>query len=248
MEFRFQSASSPGGARPKALVHDYDCAYLAKFSSTKDTFDVVALEAATMHLAHLAGLKVAATRCLPCGNRKALLVKRFDIDLLTRKRVHCISMQSLLRADGYYNLAYADLAAVLRMVSDNPIEDLRSLFRQMVFNALIGNTDDHLKNFSMLVDTSGWRLSPAYDLVPNIGFNSEHVLRIGMDAGVPNRQRLIHEAKQFGLKQIKSIEIELDTVIAAVSTWGDVFKQFDVPEKDINRLSRDIEQRLVQMS
>jgi serine/threonine-protein kinase HipA len=61
----------------------------------------------------------------------------------------------------------------------------------MVFNIMIGNTDDHLQNFIMLHDDSGWRLSPAFDLLPNIGFNQEHVLRIGMNTLPPNAAALL---------------------------------------------------------
>jgi len=248
MAMLFQAASSPGGARPKALVHDSTGSYLAKFASTKDTFDVVSLEAATMHLAKYAGLSVAKTCCLPCGTRKALLVDRFDLDQATRTRHPCISMQSLLRADGYYNLSYADMASVLKKISADPIRDQLNLFRQMVFNILIGNTDDHLKNFTMLHDDKGWRLSPGYDLLPNIGLNSEHVLRIGFDSRVPDRQTLINEAKRFGLKQIKKIEEEIGAITEAVSSWPEVFHNHDVPKEDMLRLEKDIKNRIAKVS
>ncbi len=201
-----------------------------------------------MYLAKRAGLSVANARCIPCGGRKILLVDRFDLDQIAQKRVHCVSMQSLLRADGYYNLAYTDMADILRMVSANPAEDLGNLFKQMVFNILIGNTDDHLKNFSMLNDGSGWRLSPAYDLVPNIGLNSEHVLRIGHDHEVPDRKTLVGEAKRFGLKQVKVVEEELAVIVDAVSAWRDAFNIFEVPENDLQRIGKDIEYRLVKVS
>lgn len=240
----FQAASSPGGARPKALVHDQDHAYLAKFSSVNDTLDVVSLEAATMDLAGLAGLDVPNAHCQSFGKRKILLVERFDLDQATQKRLHCISMQSLLRADGYYNLAYSDMAAVLRMVAVDPVRDLRKLFRQMVFNVLIGNTDDHLKNFSMLNDGKGWRLSPAYDLLPNISGNSEHVLRIGGNHRPPDRSVLVAEGKHFGIKRKQEVENEIDTVFNSVTTWRQAFDRFDVPEHDARIIGKDIEARL----
>ena len=244
MALLFQAASSPGGARPKALVQDNGRAYLAKFSSTKDIFDVVSLEAAAMTLAERAGLSVAKVRCLPCGSRKVLLVERFDVELPTQRRFHCISMQSLLGAEGFYNLSYADMALVVRRISSDPAGDQRQLFRQMVFNVLIGNTDDHLKNFSMLYDGNGWRLSPAYDLVPNIGQNAEHVLRIGADNYMPDRMTLFREAKLFGYKQVKNVEEELAAIIDAVANWREVFKVFDVPGQDVERIGKDIERRL----
>jgi len=70
---------------------------------------------------------------------------------------------------------------------------------------MIGNTDDHLKNFLMLHDDTGWRLSPAFDLVPNIGFNREHLLRIGIDNRPPDIEAIIAEAKHFGIKRRQSL-------------------------------------------
>ncbi len=110
-------------------------------------------------------------------------------------------MQTLLGAEGYYNLGYGDMAAIVRRVSSHPVLDLQQLFKQLVFNTMIGNTDDHLKNFCMLCDGQAWHFSPAFDLVPNIGLNREHVLRIGMANLVPNRDTLLAEAKKFGIKQ-----------------------------------------------
>ncbi len=133
-----------------------------------------------MELSRRAGIETAETRLLPLGSGKCLLVKRFDINE-AGGRNHMVSMQTLLKADDWYNAGYRDLAEVIKHVSAQPGQDLQRLYRQMVFNVMIGNTDDHLKNFLMLHNDEGWRLSPAFDLVPNIGFNQEHVLRIGLD-------------------------------------------------------------------
>ena len=81
-------------------------------------------------------------------------------------------MQTLLEAEGYYNADYRDIADIIRRVSTNPGQDLVSLFKQLLLNVMIVNTDDHLKNFSMIFDGDGWKLSPAFDLVPNIGLNA----------------------------------------------------------------------------
>ena len=100
MTLLFQAGSSPGGARPKALIKDKKKAYLAKFSSVRDQFDVVSLEAATMDLARQAGVSAAPTKLVPCGVKKALLVERFDIINLTMGRNYFINMKTLLKADG----------------------------------------------------------------------------------------------------------------------------------------------------
>lgn len=240
----FQAGSSPGGARPKALVEDEKGAYLAKFASTRDRLDVVSLEAAAMELGRRAGIETADTMLIPLGTTiKCLLVKRFDINE-GGGRNHLISMQSLLKADGYYNAGYRDLTDVIKHISSQPGQDLHRLYRHMVFNTLIGNTDDHLKNFIMLYDDTGWRLSPAFDLIPNIGFNREHVLRIGLDTRPPNTETLLVEAKHFGIKRRQQAIKVIKEIHEAVSEWPQVFSKCNVPEKDAESIGKDIVQRL----
>ncbi len=239
----FQAGSSPGGARPKALVVDENGAYLAKFASSKDALDVVSLEAATMELARRAGIETAVANLVALGSRKCLLVKRFDVNA-AGGRNHLVSMQSLLKADGYYNAGYRDLAEVIKHVSAAPQRDLRMLYRQMVFNVMIGNTDDHLKNFCMLHDDLGWRLSPAFDLVPNIGANQGHVLRIGLDNCPQGIEKVLAEAKYFGIKR-RQVALALAVqVYEVVAGWGPVFAECGVPANDAKIIGKDINNRL----
>ncbi|MCK5227186.1 MAG: type II toxin-antitoxin system HipA family toxin [Desulfobulbaceae bacterium] len=239
----FQAGSSPGGARPKALVDGNGKFYIAKFSSVRDQFDVVALEAAAMEMASVAGVGPALTAMIHCASRKVLLVERFDVSS-GRGRNHLVSLQTLLSADGYYNLSYRDIADVVRRISAEPAQDVERLYRQMIFNIMIGNTDDHLKNFSMICGESGWRLSPAYDLVPNIGFNREHVLRVGFENRSPTRNTVLQEAKYFGLKRKERAQSIMNEVQEAVSDWKKVFEKFDVPDKDSSVIGEDIQKRL----
>ncbi len=239
----FQAGSSPGGARPKALVSDEKGAYLAKFASTKDHLDVVGLEAATMKLASRSGLETAEISIRNFGNRKCLLVKRFDVSP-SGGRIHLISMQSLLKADGYYYAGYRDMADVIRHVSASPKTDLHMLYRQMIFNVMIGNTDDHLKNFCMLCNEDGWRLSPAFDLTPNIGANQEHVLRIGTDNGTPNLETILAEARSFGIKHRQQALDIFTEVYDGVAEWASFFDDCQVPEKDAITIGNDIAQRV----
>ncbi len=153
-------------------------------------------------------------------------------------------MQSLLKADGYYYAGYRNLAEVIRHVSMQPGQDLQRLYRQMVFNVMIGNTDDHLKNFIMLHNDEGWRLSPAFDLVPNIGFNREHVLRIGYDNRPPDLETLLQEAGHFGLKRRQQAAGIVGEVHTAVSEWSTIFAACNVQEKDAESIGNDISHRL----
>ena len=242
----FQAGSSPGGARPKVVVEHNGEPWLAKFPSVRDQFDVVALEASAMDLAVKAGLNAASTQLIDCASKKVLLVKRFDVTTQNGRK-HLVSMQTLLGAEGYYHLGYCDMADVLRRISGNPGEDLEQLFRQLVFNVMIGNTDDHLKNFCMLHGEEGWRLSPAFDLLPNIGMNRDHQLYIGNKFGSPALDTLFIEAKKFGIKRQQKARYIINDVHKAVSTWREVFAQHGVPKRDMDVLSKDIDHRLSNM-
>ena len=133
------------------------------------------MEAGCLEMAKESGLPTPDFELRDVGKRKVLLVRRFDISD-KGGRYHMISMQTLLQAEGYYYLGYNDLFEILRKYSFQPSVDIPILFRQMVFNVAIGNTDDHLKNFSLLHDDSGFYLSPAYDLLPDIAERREHIL------------------------------------------------------------------------
>jgi serine/threonine-protein kinase HipA len=227
------AGSSPGGARPKALVYDEATGEhsLAKFPSIKDPVDVVRIEAATMNLAAKAGLNVPATRLVECGGRPVLLVKRFD--LMPQGRRHMISLQTLMKVKGYYQCRYGDILNLVRKISADPVADVEQFFRQMVFNAVVNNTDDHLKNFWMVCDVAqGWRLSPAFDLVPNIGRNDEHVLFFDLDPVYPGRSKLERLGRAWGVSRASAI---IEQVYTAVATWRVEFKACGVPAADTER-------------
>lgn len=229
------AGSSPGGARPKVLVSGKkaDEHYLAKFPSIKDTLDVVRIEGATMSLAAKAGLNTADSRVIECAGKPVLLVRRFDL-MPDGCRRHMISFRSLLRAEAYYVSRYDELHAVVRKYSAEPAKDAEQLFRQMVFNALAGNTDDHLKNFWMLYShRDGWRLSPAFDLVPNIARRSEHVLIFDTDPRHPGRSALVKLGRSWGVSGCQRI---VDEVYAAVESWKTEFTAAGVSDEDIGQL------------
>lgn len=233
------AGSSPGGARPKALVYDDSGHWVAKFSSRRDDCDMVGLEAASLALARRAGLAVPDFKlaALP-GGRRALLVRRFD--RTPTGRLHMLSFRALLQASGYYVLGYADLVAALRRHSAAPEIDVPLLYRQMVFNALLGNTDDHLKNFWLLHDASGWRLSPAFDLLPDTAGLREHVLRFDRDPAAPRPAQLAALGRKWGISGASAI---CDEVRAALAGFAAIAADFKLPHTDIERFATDIERR-----
>ena len=238
----FRAGSSPGGARPKAVVYDEenDIHYLAKFPSVKDRVDVVKIEAATMLLAAEAGLDVPDTRLIQFAMKDILLVRRFDI--IPAGRRHMISFQTLLKADGYYQARYQELLFVIRKHSSNPLADSERLYRQMVFNAVMGNTDDRLKNFWMIYDEEQrWRLSPAFDLIPDIGQNGEHVLLFDLGSYYPGRRKLENIGRQWG---IRNADVVVSQVFDAVGGWKEKFASNGVSDNNII-LFKEIDRNLV---
>lgn len=136
---------------------------------------MVRVEAPCLTLAVTAGLEVPHFRVVEFGRHPALLIECFHVQGV-QGRHHMLSMQTLLGADDWYHLGYADLADLVRRLSDRPEVDLPALYRQMVFNAFIGNTDDHLKNFCLLHRGDAWRLSPAYDRFARRSLRAQQVV------------------------------------------------------------------------
>ncbi|MEJ1411536.1 MAG: type II toxin-antitoxin system HipA family toxin [Candidatus Sedimenticola sp. (ex Thyasira tokunagai)] len=231
----FKAGSSPGGARPKVLVNEDNTHWLAKFPSVKDTFDMVRVEAATLATARDAGIEVPEFSVLELGSRAALLVKRFDVTG-NGGRNHVVSMKTLLGAENYYYLGYGDMADVVRRLSDRPGKDLKGLFRQCVFNAMVGNTDDHLKNFSMVRSRQGWHLTQAYDLLPDVGNNREHVLHFGTSGTAPSMDALYALGKTFGISP-KMTRAIINEVINAVSCFSSQCEAYAVPAENRARLT-----------
>lgn len=158
--------SSLGGARPKASVLDTDGSLLiAKFPARGDAHDVVRWEAVALSLAAEAGLETPACRLHEVAGKPALLIGRFDRAGETRRPF--LSAMGMLSAADHETRSYMEIADALRQHGAETRKDLRSLWRRIVFNVLISNTDDHLRNHGFLyVGKRGWRLAPAYDLNP----------------------------------------------------------------------------------
>lgn len=241
LQLLFAAASSPGGARPKALVQDdAGQGWLAKFPSSRDRLAMIPIEAATLALARRAGLVVPDFRIEACGRHPVLMVARFDLTPRGGRR-HMISFQTLLGVEGHYVVGYPDLFDALRRIAARPAEDLAALYRQMVFNAFIGNTDDHLKNFCLLCDDRGFRLSPSYDLLPDTADRREHVLHFAHAFHFPGRDQLIAIGRQARVPACRKI---VEEVRMAAAGWKTVFAHWQVPAADIERLAPGIDARL----
>ena len=169
--------SSIGGARPKALIEDGTTKYIAKFSATNDTYSVVKAEFIAMRLAALAGITVAGVAMRKAAGKDVLLVERFDRSRVKdgwhrRAFVSALTLFGLDELSGRH-ASYAELADIIRARFADPQASLRELYRRMVFNVLVGNTDDHARNHAAFWDGRQLRLTPAYDICPQARNNSE---------------------------------------------------------------------------
>lgn len=239
-----EGSSRAGGARPKALVHDNEGEWVAKFpSKARDGIhDVVGLEATCLELAGRAGLIVPESRLRLVGQQRVLLVRRFDVTP-QGGRLHMVSMRTLCRErPGISAASYSDLASVLGRYSASPAADVAMLFRHMVFNAAIGNVDDHLKNFWALTTGGGYRLAPAFDLVPDISSRGEHTLAFQYGFGCPTEEQLLAVASAWDVAHPEKI---LDQVTNAVARFGTVARELQVQAgRGLESVETDVRKRL----
>lgn len=193
------AGTSLGGVRPKIdACDDRGRHWVAKFPKHDDSADLPRLEVATMKLARSCGIDACETRFVALGTRSIALVRRFD-RLPGARTLHYASAHGLWNRSNANEQSAQDWASyggiadlVRQIVVAARIKDtLRELFRRMVFNVLIGNTDDHGKNHGFLMDAQGrWHLAPAFDLLPTLGadtrFQSLGIGPAGRERSVAN--------------------------------------------------------------
>ena len=228
--------TSLGGARPKAGVEDGGTLYLAKFPSNLDTERVSAWEATMLDLAGKAGIAVARHRLLNKGDaRPILLLERFDRDG-TGGRIPFASAMTLTGLSDGERASYGELASVVSSFSEQVREDSLELWRRMVFNAMTGNTDDHLRNHAFLRSHQGWRLSPAYDLTPS---HEPFERRAHALAFLPGESRpslaLCKEMAAFFNLDKNMVAHTLQRIGAALAQWRQVARQNGLTESEIQR-------------
>ena len=192
--------SSLGGARPKATVSDPDGnLWIAKFPSRKDEYNVGAWEKTAHDLAKLCGLQSPETRLESFSEYgSTFLIKRFDRN--SDRRIHFASAMTLLgKSDGQSEeCSYLDIVSFMKSNGGSPKEDLKELWKRMLFNMLITNSDDHLRNHGFLLTEKGWVLSPLYDINPVPYGNC---LSLSID-GISNEisiENAIATAKYYGI-------------------------------------------------
>ena len=202
-------AGSLGGARPKASVEGDGQLWIAKFTSRDDRRAVERAEIATLRLAARCGLRVPEARLeLVRSDSPVALIRRFD-----RRgdvRIPYMSARTALDWEGTEGRYYTDIADVVRQISGHPSDDLRELWRRIVFTILVSNTDDHLKNHGFIyAGRDRWRLSPAFDINP-----------------APTRQRML----QTGILEGEPFEASLALALDSAGF-------FDIEREDAERMA-----------
>ncbi len=163
--------SSLGGARPKASVRDPNGQlWIAKFPSKNDNKNSGAWEFLVNQMATELGINMAhADARIYSQKQHTFLTKRFDRTVLN-ERIHFASAMTLLGyKDGYNHKdggSYLEIVELIEQFGSDPDNDIRELWRRIVFSVAISNTDDHLRNHGFLLTSNGWKLSPAYDVNP----------------------------------------------------------------------------------
>ncbi len=265
LEVFFAGGPSIGGARPKAVVTADGGEWIAKFPARNDTLNVPLLERATLELAREAGLAVPRTRVETLADgRQVMLIERFDREPLARGmgRRHMVSALTLLalHEQDSPDSSYAAISDAMGVhgVSGQIASDRNELFARMVFNILVSNDDDHLRNHAFLFDAEGdgWRLSPLYDVVPRPQVAQERMLHlsIGPQGRLARLDNALAGAGRFGLLPPDAARI-IDRVVRAVRNWRDLFEGLGVPVREIDRVAsafrraadigmRDVDRRL----
>ena len=237
--------TSMGGARPKATIEDGERLWLGKFPLRDDRCNLQRIEYATLALARRCGLQVAQARLQAVGAMDVLMVQRFDREytdkgylrhgLVSGLTVLDCGDSHLDRGRGSYPL----LADNLRRWSDKAEADCAELFRRMVFNAAVTNNDDHPRNHALLRRAKGWRLSPAYDLVPAPIVSLERrdlALTVGSFGRTASVYNLLSQAGRFGLSA-DAARGEIDRVVMVVRQWREWFFDSGVSVKDVEYIA-----------
>ena len=229
--------SSLGGARPKAAIRGRDGALaIAKFPRADDDRDIVLWEAVALELARRAGIRASDWRIERVGGRRVLIVRRFD--RTSGQRVPYLSAMSMLGAADNERRSYLEIVDALRSHGAAPRSDLTELWRRVVFNVLVSNTDDHLRNHGFLHERGrGWRLSPAFDLNPTPTDERARVLATNIDEhdGTASLELALETAGYYGLGLREARRIARE-VAGAVGAWREVAVGMGASRRESDRM------------
>lgn len=217
---------------------------IAKFPSRKDDYDVALWEHFCHVMAKKAGINVAETRTIMGEEYHILLSKRFDRDG-SGKRIHFASALTLLgltdgdnASNGY---GYPDIVDFILRNGTDVEQNLEELYRRVVFNIIVGNSDDHFRNHGFLLTRKGWILSPAYDINPTLA--EEQSLLINRTTNLSDLNILMESAEEYMLQDERAKSI-INEVKTAMNPWRTVAGKIGIPQRDIEMFAPRIDKWL----
>ena len=233
--------SSLGGARPKASIIKDGKLHIAKFLTQSDTYNKVRWEAVCLDLARSCGITTCDFEVITVDNKDVLILKRFDRDE-NQNRIPFLSAMSMLNTyEGDSNQSsYLDIFDKILIYNHS---DLEELYRRLVFNAMVSNFDDHLRNHAFLYLDKTWKLSPAYDITPLPNTPRRSCLLITESSPLATLQNLRDVGEAMKINNFENIINEIDSIVA---TWEDIANKYALSsiEKDYVRSSFEHECRL----
>ena len=233
--------TSLGGARPKASVRDRDGQLLvAKFPRKDDDWPVTRWEAAALAMAAASGVDVPEWRLEPVRRRPVVMLRRFDRS--GASRIPFMSSLTALAASDRDTRSYLEIVEVIRREGSQVDRDLRQLWRRIVFNILISNTDDHLRNHGFLRTRKGWRLAPAYDLNPTPVDVKPRVQALAIDETDVNASlnTAFSVAPSFGMA-VADARSAAAQVGAAVARWRETAAGHGIRRDQMERMASAFE-------
>lgn len=231
--------SSLGGARPKASVVAPDGAlWIAKFPSRHDEQNMGAWEMVVHDLAIMCGLNVPEAKLENFSKLgSSFLVKRFDRE--KEKRIHFSSAMTMLGkrdgADGATGSSYLEIVSFLKANGASPKCDLLELWKRIVFSMAVSNTDDHFRNHGFILAKEGWRLSPMYDVNPDI-YGENLSLNVNEDDSTIDFELVIESAPFYGLDKDMASDIveKMKTIVG--KNWRNLAKKYCISRGEIERM------------
>lgn len=242
LQLIFAPGSSLGGARPKASVIDqHGILSIAKFPKESDEYSIETWEEVALQLAEQSGIATPKHQLVDVMGRAVLVSQRFD--RIGSRRMPFISAMALLGAKDGDGGSYPEMVDLLGRYGAQARKDAHALYRRVVFNVLISNVDDHLRNHGFLrMNPAGWTLSPAYDLNPVPTDLKARVLttNINLDEGTCSLDLLEQAAEYFALSLPQAREI-IGKVATATSNWRSVAKELGASRSETNRMASAFE-------
>lgn len=233
--------SSLGGARPKASI--YDSAgnlWIAKFPSVNDSKDIGGWEMVVYNLAAKCGINITEAKVEKFSNHQhhTFLVKRFD--RIKKERIHFASAMTMLGytddKDSHAGASYLEIADFIIKYGARVNEDLRELWKRIVFSICVSNTDDHLRNHGFILSEKGWMISPAFDINPNETGTGLSLNISGNDNSL-SFEPALEAAEYFRLDTNEANKI-IDELKSKVGGWKAVAEKYGISKREQSSMEK----------